>query len=316
MVSTLNTKSLSIQMQNVLDKLDKRFFKQAMNVDGETFSFYTFKAYPKTLSKQVRGDWARIQAKALSPYEKGEVQYYLCDSGVAIWACANKFNGVPETRAQYRMSDGSYIVKGKMHSYKQVWTNGVLSQCYILESNNQCDVALDTYDNPWAVERQIDAILASPKFWAGVTGVVLATVFIWFLVAQTTIFASVSVLEEEIAESEQAMGDVLAQQVELQGKADVLELLNQWRYRFLPFQVVVGEVVKSVSKQTVWNADSIEWQSNTLVTELSSSDIDIASLVQVLENNVLIDKAAVRPHARENTWVLEVTFNENAFSQR
>ncbi|BFT31547.1 hypothetical protein D210916BOD24_27230 [Alteromonas sp. D210916BOD_24] len=316
MVSTLNTKSLSIQMQNLLDRLDKRFFKQAMNVDGKTFSFYTFKAYPKSLSKQVREDWARIQAKALSPYENGEVQYYLCDSGVAIWACAGKFDGVPETRAQNRLSDGSYIVKGQVHNYKQVWTHGVLSQCYIVDSKSACDVTLNTQTNPWAIERQIDALLTSPKYWASAIGLILATVFVWFVVAKATIFASVSALEDEIAASELAMGDVLTQQVELQSKADVLEQINQWRHRFLPLQVVVGEVVKSVSEQTVWNAASIEWQSNTLVTELTSSDIDIASLVQVLENNALINKAAVRPHARENTWVLEVTFNENAFSQR
>ena len=316
MVSTLNTKSLSIQMQNLLDKLDKRFFKQAMRVDGKTFSFYTFKAYPKTLSKQVREDWAKIQAKALSPYEKGEVQYHMCDSGVAIWACADKFDGVPETRAQDRLRDGSYTVKGEVHSYKQVWQHGVLSQCYILDSSSHCDVTLEAGTNPWAVERQIDALLTSPKYWASVIGVLFAVVCMWFFVAKVTILTSVSVIEEKIAESEHVMGDALSRQVELQSKADVLELLNQWRHRFLPLPIVVGEVVKSVSEQTVWNADSIEWQSNTLVTELSSSDIDIASLVQVLENNTLINKAAVRPHARENTWVLEVTLNENAFSQK
>ena len=314
MVSMLNTKSLSIQIQTLVNKLDKRLFKQTINVDSKTFTFYTFKFYPRTLSRQMREDWAKIQAKVNSPFENGEVQYHLCDVGVAIWACADKFSGLPETRAQKILSDGSHVVKGKSQHYKQFWKQGILTQCYVIESNDEYEVELEVDKTPWAVDRQIDKIIASPVHWAVFIAALFCIIFIWFISAITTINISVAHLEEKIASSEVEMGAVLNQQVELQNRAGVISQLNQWRHRFLPFQVVFGELVKSVSAHTTWDATSIEWQANVLILELNSYNIDIASLVQVLENNKLINKAAVRPHTRENTWILEVTFNENAFS--
>lgn len=300
------------QYDQSLTWLNQLIWPSEQEIDPCTKAFYVFKAYPKELKNNQMQAWAKLQRHSLSPFVAGEVYQYLSKAGLHLWISQGKFSGIPETAIQTVLPDGNYTLAGSTHLYQQSWQNGLLVSCFTIE-NKSAEGTEPTLPlkiekrSPWGVPRKIDEKLKLPSTWLGLTLFLSLCVSFWFGTAYLTATIQQSSAETHISQLESSLGEKLAMQNQLQNKQQGLSLLQNWQQEFAFLPETFAQVAKKLSLEGTWKANSVSWQNRTISIELMAEDLDIAKLVNNLESLEDLSKINIRPHASENTWILEAS---------
>lgn len=294
---------------SALDHLEAVIWPTQAAPDATTAAFYVYKPYPSSVKANQIDDWVALQARALSPFANSHTYVYKARSGLALWASPTPFSGVPETALQPTMPDGEYWSKGQRFSYRQVWLQGEMRVCEWVDGYIG-DVPwhnLSIADQrAWARPRQIDAWLRKPVTWAGMLMAVALVVCCWYSGAWLGLSWQGGQLQRQSNALEQQLGDKLALQQRMQQAQQLIALSDEWRWQQGWLPQTLAAVISEVLSQTSWQSNSIAWQSDTLTVELVASNLDIAALVQQLEQTGIFARVAIRPHTAQDTWVLEV----------
>ncbi len=295
-----------------LNKLEAILWQDEYNVDIESETYYVFKTFPASLKSKQRADWAKVQARVLNPFVGGDVYYFITSEGVAIWTTPGHFKGVPETAAQQSLSDGTHLVKGEHYCYQQDWIAGNMVACQVLidpPSQNSISLQPEGYQY-WARHRKIDLWLKEAWSWGLICTFLFGIALCW----QGGSFVSLTIqghqLDSQINELESRVGERLDEQAKLRNNQQFVSGVRGWQSEtgYLP-QTLAGVLLELNSSEN-WSVNLLEWQLRALKLELQMADLDITDLVTKLEQNPLFEKVAIRPHARKNTWVLEVIASE------
>lgn len=298
------------QIDYWLSAADRFIWQSEQSVDSVSNYFYVFKTFPKELKGKQRVQWAELQAQTLSPFSNCTRYSYLSDVGLHLWISQGQVVGIPETASQQSLDDGEHLVRGASQQYSQSWQNGLMLKCYAVspENSQSQDEKPSTEINrhsSWAVNRHIDEWLQRPLTWIGITAFVSCCALIWLGAAGLTLHLQGANAENQITQLETTLGEKLAEQSKLQQTQQTLSLLQSWHneYGFLPESL--GEVAAILSMQGQWKANVIAWQNHHLEIELLAKNIDIAALVGELENIDKLEQVNIRPHAANDTWILE-----------
>jgi hypothetical protein len=298
------------QIDNWLSAADRFIWQSEQSVDYVSNYFYVFKIFPKELKGKQRIQWAELQQQTLSPFSNCTRYAYLSDAGLHLWISQAQEAGIPETAAQQSLGDGEYLVRGENQQYKQNWQNGIMLKCFAVssESTQSHDEKSSIHiikHSSWAVRRKIDEWLQRPSAWIGITAFVSCCALVWLGAASITLHLQGAAAENQIDQLESTLGEKLAEQSKLQQTQQTLSLLKIWHneYGFLPESL--GEVAAILSLQGQWKANVIAWQSKHLEIELLAENIDIAALVSELESIDKLEQVNIRPHAANDTWILE-----------
>jgi hypothetical protein len=302
------------QFENILTLIDQFIWPAAAAVDTHSKVFFVFKAYPKQLKRNQIEQWALLQCSSLSPFVGGAHYAYLSKAGLHLWMAQGEFNGVPETAMQTILPDGSHSVAGATHHYQQTWRDGLLISCFCVE---QADLQTTTTDAsvsiqldkraPWAVTRQIDQQLKKPSTWLALALFISLCGGIWQISGYLTLSMQQRNAELQIVELQDSLGDKLAQQSQLQTQQQGLLMLQNWHGEFGFLPATFATVASKINLQGEWQANAIAWQDGILTIEISSTKLDIATLVTELEQAESLHQINIRPHAKDNTWVLEAS---------
>lgn len=294
-----------------LNWLDQILWPVNHQVDAETPCFYVFKAFPANLRASEMSQWIELQSHALSPFANGACFKYTSRKGVHFWYSATPMKGVPETALQSALTDGTFKVAGENFHYVQTWKDGVLVSC-VNASNASSDdhkaTPIGNYDSPWALPRKLDQELKSPFSWTLITLTLFVFVILWTAVGHgITQWQRVST-EKEVQLVSDRLSPILAQQNALRQTSSTTNNVTSWQieHGFLPESLAT--VVGILTPYGNWSPQVITWQNKTLGLEFTASDIDIASLVEVIEADSSVSQVTIRPHNAPNTWVLEAVF--------
>ena len=129
----------------------------------------------------------------------------------------------------------------------------------------------------------------------------------WELGKWVSVESDRTMLSERSVILEDEVGDKLNIQASLKSANNVVVELNSWRSSYGQLPQTLANTIEHVTGLTSWQADSIEWQNNTLSLQLVLPNVDIPNLVEELERNPKIVSVAVRPHSKSDTWILEVS---------
>jgi hypothetical protein len=298
------------QFEKTLTLIDQFIWPAAETVDTNTKIFFVFKPYPKQLKRKQIEQWALLQCTALSPFIGGQHYQYLSKAGLHLWICQDKFHGVPETAMQNAMPDGSHRVVSANHHYQQTWRDGLLIGCFTVASAEDSGAALPLHINkrtPWAVTRKIDQQLKKSATWLAIIFFISLCGGIWQLSSYLTLSMQQASAEQQITELQDSLGEQLARQSQLQNKQQGLLMLQNWHAEFGFLPETFAAVADKINIQGEWQANAIAWQNRTLIIEISSTKLDIATLVAELEQVESLNKINIRPHVNDNTWILEVS---------
>lgn len=298
------------QIDYWLNAADRFIWQSEQSVDSASNYFYVFKTFPKELKGKQRVQWAELQAQTLSPFSNCTKYAYLSDAGLHLWISQDQVEGLPETACQQSLNDGEHLVRGGSQLYKQTWQNGIMLKCFAVSSQSiqlqdeKSSIEINK-DSSWAVRRKIDQWLQRPSTWIGITAFVSCCALVWLGAASLTLHVQGAAAGNQISQLETTLGEKLAEQSKFQQTQQTLSLLQSWHneYGFLPESL--GEVAAILSLQGQWKANVIAWQSHHLEIELLAKNIDIAALVGELENIDKLELVNIRPHAANDTWVLE-----------
>ena len=286
--------------------VDRLIWPSQQQRDETSSSFYVFKVYPKSLKTKEIKQWADLQISTLSPFSQGDHYYYLSKKGLHLWVAAGKFSGIPETAYQNALEDGEHIVTGKQDNYRQVWKDGSMYSCSsaLKETSNQQPLPI-SFNQPWAVTRNLDKQLKQPTVWLGMCFFALLCCFLWWATGYATISLQEKNAEQEVSQLTETLGEKLNLQNTLRNNTQLLAGLNSWHqnYDFLPETFAL--VAEKLNQQGKWRANSLIWQNKTMEIELLSKDIDITSLVSELEKIGSLQQVSIRPHDANDTWILE-----------
>jgi hypothetical protein len=272
----------------------------------ETSSFYVFKVYPKSLKTKEIKQWADLQVSSLSPFSQGDHYHYLSKKGLHLWVTASKFTGIPETAYQSALEDGEHMVVGKQGIYRQVWKDGSMYSCSAAFKDTASQQSLPiSFNQPWAVTRNIDKKLKLPNVWLGLCLFALLCSLLWWATGYVTIGLQEKNAEQKASQLTESLGEKLDLQNTLRNNTQLLVGLNNWHqeYDFLPEAFAL--IAEKLNKQGKWRANSLIWQNKTMEIELLSKDIDITSLVSELEKIGSLQQVSIRPHDANDTWILE-----------
>jgi hypothetical protein len=292
-----------------LNAVDRFIWKSEQSVDTLSNYFFVFKAFPKDLKGKQRVQWAELQAQTLSPFSNSSQYNYLSDVGLHLWVNQGSAKGVPETAIQQSLPDGEHHIQGEEHQYKQTWLDGLMHKCFTISENissqqKKFDLKISRH-SPWAVKRKIDQHLLQPATWVGLCAFVFTCALVWLGAASLTLHLQESNAEQQINQLEISLGQQLAEQSRFQHKQQTLLLLKNWHneHGFLPESL--GAVAAKLNLQGEWKANTISWQNHTLAIELLATNLDIAALIGELENIDMLEQVNIRPHAANDTWILE-----------
>lgn len=293
-------------IEQSLALVDRLIWPSQQQRDETSSSFYVFKVYPKSLKTKEIKQWADLQVSSLSPFSKGDHYHYLSKKGLHLWVTANKFNGIPETAYQGALEDGEHIVIGKQDNYRQVWKDGCMYYCSpaLKETSNHQSLPI-SFNQPWAVTRNIDKKLKQPSVWLGLCFFALLCSLLWWAIGYTTIGLQEKNAEQEASRLAETLGEKLDLQNTLRNNTQLLAGLNNWHqyYDFLPETFAL--IAEKLNKEGKWRANSLIWQNRTMEIELLSKDLDITSLVSELEKISSLQQVSIRPHDASDTWILE-----------
>jgi hypothetical protein len=306
-------KQIQKQFENMLARVDQFIWPAAKTLDIESKSFFVFKPYPKQLRRNQIEQWASLQCTALSPFVNGDSYHYLSKAGLHLWVCQNRFHGIPETAMQMVLADGEHVIAGKNMRYHQTWHSGLLIACDTVP-NDAIEKTLNAAEplridkrKPWAVNRQIEQQLKMPSVWLAIVCFVSLCVAVWQGAAYATLSVQQMNAGKDISELQDTLGEQLAQQSQLQSQQEGLLLLQRWHSKFGFLPETLAALASKINQQGEWEANVITWQNRTMTLEISASNLDIASLVNELEQSRSLTQINIRPHAKENTWVLEAS---------
>jgi len=312
MTSTFAPKLKFSWLEPILNKLEALLWQDESSVDIESETYYEFKTFPASLKLKQRSDWAKVQTRILNPFVNGDVYYFVASKGVAIWCTSGRFSGLPETAAQQALTDGEHIVKGQHFCYQQEWIAGNMVACHTL-TELPSDTRLSQLSDDkrfWARHRKIDLWLQQPLSWAMIATFWFGLVLCWQAGSFLSLTFQGHSLDTQIAELESGVAERLDEQAKLRDNQLFVSGVRGWQSEtgYLP-QVLAG-VLKELDSTDDWVVNLLEWQVNGLKLELQMADLDITDLVTRLEQNALFERVAIRPHARKDTWVLEVDASE------
>ncbi|MDC8833003.1 hypothetical protein [Alteromonas gilva] len=298
-------------LSSLLDWLESLLWHDEYNVDTKSEVYYVFKAYPASLKPSQKADWAKIQARVVNPFVGGDAYHYLSANGVAIWTTAGSFQGLPETAAQGVLADGMHRVTGENFAYEQHWAAGEMTACHVLTEKATDAVAMSEEQRGyWARHRNIDRWLKKPITWAMLAGVVFGVMIAW----QAGSFVSLAVqgnqLDSDIVKLEDLVGDRLDEQARLQNDQQFIGRAQSWQSEAGYLPQALAEVLSELGESSKWQINLLEWQLKELKVELQMANLNIAELVTKLEQSPLFERVAIRPHANEDTWILEVVAGE------
>jgi hypothetical protein len=300
------------QFENMLTVIDQFIWPASEAIDTHSKTFFVFKPYPKQLKRKQIPQWALLQCTTLSPFVGGQHYSYLSKAGLHLWICQGEFNGVPETAMQNAPPDGNHRVASATQHYQQTWRDGLLTGCFAVDPAEVPDtgVALPLHINkraPWAVTRKIDQQLKKPSTWLAITLFISLCAGMWHMSGYLTLTLQQNNAEQQISELQDSLGEQLARQSQLQNQQQGLLALQSWHSEFAFLPETFAAVASKISLQGQWQANAIAWQNRTLTLEVSSAKLDIASLVTELEQSPSLSNINIRPHANDNTWILEAS---------
>jgi hypothetical protein len=302
------------QFENILTLIDQFIWPAAADIDTHSRTFFVFKPYPQHIKRKQIQQWASLQCSALSPFIGGEHYGYLSKAGLHLWICQDSFHGVPETAVQNILPNGSHMVAGATHHYQQTWQGGLLISCFCIEQTDlqaaKADTSIALQINkraPWAVTRKIDQQLQKQSTWLAITLFISLCGGIWQLSGYLTLSMQLANATQQIAELQEALGEKLATQSQLQNQQRGLSVLQNWHAEFGFLPETFAAVASKINLQGEWQANTIAWQNRTLTVEVSSKKLNIATLVTELEQAATLSNINIRPHLNDNTWILEVS---------
>jgi hypothetical protein len=300
------------KIDHVLTQIDHFFWPNNGAIDVNAKIFFVFKPYPKHLKRNQIEQWALLQSKSLSPFTSGDNFQYLSKAGLHLWICQADINGIPETAMQTPLSNGSYLIEGEKHLYQQTWSDGLLINCLIMEKTHQQQTSsvsplILNQGAPWAVTRKIDRHLKTPTTWLAVCSFLFLCGIIWHTVGFLTLNIQHQYAEQSANDLQQQLGEQLTRQERIQNQQKSLNTLQSWQNEFGFLPETFAAIVEKLNQLGTWQANSIAWQSRSLVIELVAKKLDIAALVAELEEVNSLAKVNIRPHISNDTWILEAT---------
>jgi hypothetical protein len=291
----------------ILNKLERFIWPSVTSIDHDTLTHYAFKALPASVKHNQIPDWARLQLKTLSPFPDGDNYHFISRKGLHVWFAASKLKGIPETAGQNRLSDGKHLVEIDKNYYHQTWREGVLTECLRLTQSPPSNLQLVGSEQPWAIERKLKQALQKPSTWLIIAAVCFALSVIYFSVAYFTIQIQNSRYSTHTELLQNELGEKLSAVNQLRERQGALQSLTQWNQQDGSLPHILSTAIEGVLLQSKWQAQNMVWQNKTLSLELISENIDIAELVNHLEQQADINTVVIRPAAQPNTWTLELS---------
>lgn len=297
-------RSYFIRLQNYLEGF---FWPDGISCDVDSRPYYVFRRYPTSLKPNQIDDWINIQVRTQSPYINAKYYTFKSVSGVAIWFYTTPLNGLPETALQTQLQDGTHVVKGQAHIYRQVWKAGEMLNCFILDEAEQNSSAIEIpTGNSWAKPNKLTALIKSPIFSAQLAGVCLAVVCLWTAVGHVSLSFQQKSLNNEIEMKQAELGENLAKKERYDTNIALTQSLERWHEEFGFLPQVISVVISSVLETNEWSAREVLWQNRKLNIELSAPDLNITELVTTLENLELFSQVSIRPNSTAQSWNLEL----------
>jgi len=297
---------MQVYFDQSLAFVDQLIWPSKQQRDEKSSSFYVFKVYPKSLKTKEIKQWADLQVSTLSPFSQGDHYYYLSKKGLHLWVTASKFIGIPETAYQSALEDGEHLVIGKQDTYRQVWKDGSMQSCSpaLKETVNHQPLTI-SFNQPWAVTRNIDKKLKQPNVWLGLCCFALLCSLVWWVTGYATIALQENNAEQKASQLAESLGEKLDLQNTLRNNTQLLSGLNNWHQEFEFLPETFALIAEKLNQQGKWRANSLIWQNKTMEIELLSKDLDITSLVSELETISALQRVSIRPHDANDTWILE-----------
>lgn len=296
----------TVWLQTTLNYLESIISNEALTIDYQARAYYVFKPFPASLKPSQREEWASVQVKMLSPFNNGDSYLFVTPQGVAIWSSQTAFEGLPETAVQSQLADGEHYVKGREYFYRQVWNNNVMVECHIVAPVSGQAVDITEPVLSWAKTRKIDELIQAPLFWGGSVGIVFAL----FLLLQLGGYLSLSIqgyrIDSQIQSMEQKVGNSMELQQGLRSQQQLIDNLSSWTYGNGLLPQSFARALASINKIDTWDVGAIEWQDSVIVIELSAANLELSELVAELESVNEFERVSIRPHTKENTWLLEL----------
>lgn len=311
-VSLLN--SYPDWLERFLNFLEITFWQEQFQIDSQSPTFYVYKPYPSSISNKQLDSWIKLQERALSPYKDGSSFSIPLKKGVAIWASKGEFKGTPETAMQRSLEDGTWYVKGKTLSYRQVWKGKVMQFCETVPSSatsaQEVSITESSVINSWAKPRQVDGFLKSPMFGFCVSGVIASLLLLWFSTAFIVQSVEVASLNSKFRALENSVGDTLSARETQQINAEQIDQIRSWKNELGHLPVTFARVVSIFREQSPWIAGKVRWQNKTLTITVFAEELDITKLVQNLEGTGTFENVSIRPKDNANLWTLEVVVRD------
>lgn len=308
MISLFSPKTLSNWIDNFLERLEGLIFDNRMDVDFETKAFYVYRAYPSSLKSSQLNDWVSLQKRTLSPYVGGDVYSFAGKYGLCLWASPHEIKGIPETAMHAALTDGVQWVKGTHFYYQEQWSKGeLIALKYSVDAPNDAQIQdIDVLkSSAWAKHRKIDKIIQEPLTWGAVAVFLFST---WVAVNAGSWLGTTQQLSEYTSRAtslEERLSDKLVLQATYQRQEQLISGIQNWQTEAIYLPFVLAAVAEPVVNQTMWDADAIAWQNNTLDIELISTDINITALISALEQREEFESVSIRPSTSQNTWNLQ-----------
>lgn len=290
----------------LLNKLERFIWPIATSIDHDTATHYAYKAVPVSVKNNQVHDWAKLQLKTLSPFPDGDNYYFISRKGLHAWFAMSELTGVPETAGQNRLADGKQVVEVNNHFYQQVWCDGVLTECLRLPQSSYSEAQAVGSDQPWAIDRKLKQALLKPLTWLSIAGIAFILSLIYSSIATVTIQIQHNRYSSDTEVLQNELGEKLNTVTQLRQRQGALQSLTQWNLHDGSLPRTLSTAIEGVLLQTNWHAQSIVWQNKTLTLEIVTESIDIAELVNHLEQQIDISKVVIRPATQANTWTLEL----------
>lgn len=307
-----NFPALITLKEKLLNFLNGLIYKGKVTGDGRSRTFYTFKAYPKSLKASQIDEWVSLQCRVLVPFVGGDHYHYLHSDGLCFWSSMSAFDGIPETALQQTLNDGTHLVKGEKFYYLQQWQNKRMVSCELVDKEQVDSLSVFNITpsiHGWAQTRDIDVWLSKPITWAAIATSVALLFGASLLAGYVTMSLQLSSLSGQQAAIEQELGDKLSKQTELRQLSQTLTDIVDWQYSNGMLPPAIAAVVSVVRSQAEWKTTLISWQNRTLLVELTAPQLDIAALVTELESTGNFRNVTVRPGRTSSTWEVEVILN-------
>ena len=304
---SISVNKIFSRIKNYLsDKIRAAFLK----TDDDSELYYVYIPYPDVLPKNKRSKWTTNEKKRNAPFQSYDCYQFSSNQGAHFWYSETRFSGIPYTALIIPESSNTPVITTKNWTYFLTWDNGVLIECIQAERDAENSDEKDRYVGfkGWAAPAPLQHFNITPAKTAFAMMIVFSLFFAWQAGRVLSYQVAASSLSDDIASLNSQISEKLPELDKYKSRIDWINKKNNWEGEHGLPEIAIATVLKSLPAMEKVVVESIVWETKRITLEIIGEEVELASLVSVLENNVNTESAQVRPHQKANTWVIEAEF--------